>query len=150
MPPKKSVKENPIIEKEEDEDILLDESDKDEEEFFTKNSYISFMEKNGIEYLGNSFYTDNDLHKEDIIVPREYRITSEIMSLAEYTRVISERAKQIENGSPIFIDVKNIHDPILIAEKEIKQKKSPMIINRYLTRHIKEEWEVNEMNLPFI
>lgn len=148
MPPKKSVKETPI--KEEDEDILLDESDKDEEEFFTKNSYISFMEKNGIEYLGNSFYTDNDLHKEDIIVPREYRITSEIMSLAEYTRVISERAKQIENGSPIFIDVKNIHDPILIAEKEIKQKKSPMIINRYLTRHIKEEWAVNEMNLPFI
>jgi DNA-directed RNA polymerase I, II, and III subunit RPABC2 len=71
------------------------------------------------------------------------------MSYAEYARVISERAKQIENGSPIFIESKNEHSPINIAEKEVRQKKCPLKVVRYLTKNIKEEWSVNEMIIPF-
>jgi DNA-directed RNA polymerase I, II, and III subunit RPABC2 len=89
------------------------------------------------------------LHKEDVVIAPEKRTTSEIMSQAEYARVVSERAKQIENGSPIFISLKNDHNPIKIAEKEIKQKKCPLKITRYLTKNIKEEWLVNEMVIPF-
>jgi DNA-directed RNA polymerase I, II, and III subunit RPABC2 len=135
-----------------DEDIVDDVIDNEfkEEEFFNQDSYYNFIKKNHIEPLSNSYTTNNDLHHEVIVVPQEYRITSEIMTLAEYARVKSERAKQIENGSPIFINIKNDHDPIIIAEKEIKQKKSPMIIERFLTKNIKEEWVVNEMIVPFI
>lgn len=121
-----------------------------EEEFFNQSSYYNFITKNRIEPLSDSFTTNNQLHHEIIVVPKEYRLTSEIMTLAEYTRVKSERAKQIENGSPIFITLKNEHDPIVIAEKEIRQKNSPMMISRFLTKNIKEEWEVNEMIIPFI
>lgn len=122
----------------------------DEEAFFNSDSYINFIKKNNIEMLGDDIYTSNDLHKVDIVVPNDKRITSEIMTLAEYTRVVSERAKQIENGSPIFInDIKGENNPIKIAEMEILDKKSPMLITRFLYKNIKEIYAVNEMIIPF-
>ena len=122
----------------------------DEEEFFNKDSYLNFIKKNNIEILADDAYINNDLHKIDIIVPNDRRITSEIMTLAEHTRVISERAKQIENGSPIFIsDIGNESNPIKIAEMEILKKQSPMLITRYLNKNIKEIYSVNEMVIPF-
>ena len=123
--------------------------DYEEEVFFNKDSYNSFIKKNNIEMLGDDLYTYNDLHHIDIVAPNNYRITSEIMTEAEHTRVISERVKQIENGSPIFIDPGNETDPIRLAEKEIREKMSPIKIERYLSKTIKEIWDVNEMAIPF-
>lgn len=123
--------------------------DFEEEKFFNEDSYNNFVKRVKIDMLSTNFLVNNDLHKEELIVPDDYRMTSEIMTLAEYTRVIEERAKQIENGSPIFITLKTESDPIKIAEKEIKQKKCPLKIARFLTKNIKEEWDVNEMILPF-
>jgi len=140
---KEEIKEEAV---QDEEDNELDEEDDD---FFNQNSYDTFTTKYGIQKLSHNYYTNNDIHKEDVVVPIEDRITSEIMTHAEYTRVISERAKQIENGSNIFITLKNEHDPIKIAEKEIKQKRCPLKIIRYLTKNIKEEWSVNEMIIPF-
>jgi DNA-directed RNA polymerase subunit K/omega len=151
MPPKKKEPKEPkdLVNEEgiiNDDDIINEEL---EEEFFNQNSYDSFTYRNKIEILSSNHYTNNDLHKEDAVVPKGHRITSEIMTHAEYTRVVSERAKQIENGSPIFIILKNEHDPIKISEKEIRQKRCPLKIMRYLTKNIKEEWSVNEMIIPF-
>lgn len=123
------------------------ESD-NEEAFFNEDSYKSFVKKNRIEVLDKNNYTDNNLHKIVITTPRSERITSEIMTLAEYTRVISERASQIQNGSIIFIDIGNETDLIKIAKMEISLKKSPMKITRFITDNIVEIWEVNEMILP--
>ncbi len=120
----------------------------EEENFFDQTAYDQFTQKYGIEHLSN-YYTNNDLHKEDVVISKDKRITSEIMTHAEYTRVISERAKQIENGSPIFIKLTTEHDPVKIAEKEVEQKKCPLSVVRYITKNIKEEWEVNEMVVPF-
>lgn len=79
------------------------------------------------------------------IVPDDERITSEIMTLAEYTRVLSERAQQISDGSPIFVDIGDESDPIKIAEMEIKQRRCPIEIRRHITKDIVEVWKVNEM-----
>jgi DNA-directed RNA polymerase subunit K/omega len=95
------------------------ENEYHEEQFFNKNSYKSFAEKHDLKIFDDENYINTDLHKELIVMPDDKRITSEIMSLAEYTRVISERASQIENGAPIFVDVKNETNPIKIAEMEI-------------------------------
>jgi DNA-directed RNA polymerase I, II, and III subunit RPABC2 len=94
-------------------------------------------------------YVDNSLHKIDIVTPNDYRISSEIMSIAEYTRVISERSSHIQKGAKIFIEVGLESDPIKIAKNELKQKKSPMEIRRYTSRNILEVWSVNEMIIPF-
>lgn len=128
---------------------LVEKDDFNEEQFFNNDSHNNFIEKNNIHALDDKIYINNNQHKIDIVVPDEYRITSEIMTLAEYTRVISERAKQIEDNAPIFIDIENETNPIKIAEKEIKQKKSPMKIRRYLTANILEIWKVNCMVIPF-
>lgn len=122
----------------------------DEQEFFNKDSHTNFIKKNNIDVLDSEMYTNNDLHKIDIYGSDDTRQTSEIMTLAEYTRVVSERAKQIENGSPIFIqDIGDESNPIIIAEMEIVQKKCPMLITRYLSANIVEIYKVNEMIIPF-
>lgn len=123
--------------------------DYEEEVFFNTNSYNNFIKKNNIEFLGNEMYTNNNTHKIDIVVPKDKRITSEIMTLAEFTRVISERAKQIENGAPIFCDTNGETNLIKIAEMEIALKCCPMKITRFITTNIKEIWAISEMVPPF-
>jgi DNA-directed RNA polymerase subunit K/omega len=124
------------------------DSDNNDETFFNKDSYKAFIKKNNIQILDDNNYINNDLHKINIVTPNNYRQTSEIMTLAEYTRVISERASQIQNGSVIFIDIGNETDLIKIAKLEISLKKSPMKITRSITTNIVEIWEVNEMIVP--
>lgn len=36
-------------------------------------------------------------------------------------------------------------DPILIAEKELNEKKIPFVIRRYLPDNTFEDWKVNEL-----
>lgn len=162
MPPKKSVKAQSLpkatVKEEQEPDAVEEITDsvedlsidnREEEEFFNRDSYDAFTKRNGIEILSSNYYVDNDLHKEDVIVATDDRRTSEIMTQSEYTRCVSERAKQIENGSIILITLKNEHEPIAIAEKEIRMKKSPLMIKRYISRNIYEVWSVNEMAIPF-
>ncbi len=135
-------------------DLLLDESLEVEDEFkeevfFNEDSYNEFIRKYNIPIFGKSAYLDNDINKEYIITPKKYRITSDILSPFELARVVAERAKQIENGSIIFVDTKLEHDPIKIAKMEIMQRKCPLKIVRKITSNIVEEYEVNEMILPF-
>ncbi len=150
---KKSKKSDEVIEEDNEDKEIDDNEDEEmeyeEEQFFNEDSYKNFIKKYDIELLNHELYTDNDIHKKDIVVPNDKRITSEIMTMAEYTRVISERAKQIYDGSPIFTSVDNEFNPIRIAEKEVHEKKCPLKISRYITRNIKEEFAVNEMVPPF-
>jgi DNA-directed RNA polymerase I, II, and III subunit RPABC2 len=145
----KNIDINDAEEVEDDIDNIDDNDAEDDGEFFNDDSYNAFTKRNGIELLSETNYTNNDLHKIEITTPNDRRITSEIMTLAEYTRVISERAKQIENGSMIFVDLEGLSNPIKIAEMEILQKKSPIKVIRYITSHIKEIYSVNEMVVPF-
>jgi len=130
-------------------DKKSEDSEYEEEEFFNKQSYNNFIIKNNIHALNDEKYINSNLHKEIVITPSELRRTSEIMTQAEYTRVISERAKQIENGADIFIESGNEIDPIKIAKNEIKKKQSPMQIKRKISPYIYEIWTVNELVIPF-
>lgn len=126
-----------------------DDGEYADEPVFNKESEILFITSNNIEVLGVDPSTDNNLHKEIIITPKDKRIMSDIMTSFEYTRVISERSKQIENNSPIFCDRGDETDIGKIAEMEILQKKCPINITRHLYKNIVEIWDVNEMVPPF-
>lgn len=77
------------------------------------------------------------------------RITSEIMTSFEYTQAVSMRARQIELGGPVYASgCQNITNPIIIAEREIEQKKCPLSIIRMITDVIAEKWDINEMAIP--
>jgi DNA-directed RNA polymerase subunit K/omega len=87
-------------------------------------------------------------HRNILIVPPDHRKTSEVMTEYEYAEVISHRAKHIENGGPVYVDIGNETDPIKMAEMEILQKKCPLSIRRVHNNLIAEIWDWNSMVLP--
>jgi DNA-directed RNA polymerase subunit K/omega len=87
-------------------------------------------------------------HKQIMIVPPDHRKTSEIMTEYEYTEVTSHRAKQIENGSPVYADVGEETNPIRMSEIEIRAKKCPLAVRRLHNALVGEIWHVNEMSIP--
>jgi DNA-directed RNA polymerase subunit K/omega len=98
--------------------------------------------------MGNVL-SDDLTHREYLIIPREHRRTSDIMSLAEYTAVLSIRAKHLENGAPPFVSV-NTADYAEVAKQEVLQKKCPLCIRRvHSNGRMVEVWDVNELGIPF-
>lgn len=74
--------------------------------------------------------------------------TLPIMTKFEKTRIIGQRAKQIETGSIPFIKVPdNIIDGYLIAELELQQRKLPFIIRRPIPNGTCEYWDVNDLEI---
>lgn len=66
----------------------------------------------------------------------------------ERTRVIGQRAKQIEYGAKPFISIPdNIIDGNLIAELELQQKKIPFIIRRPIPGGSFEYWSLKDLEI---
>jgi len=64
----------------------------------------------------------------------------------EKTRIIGQRAKQINSGAKPFIKVpENVIDGYLIAELELQQKKIPFIIRRPLNNGGSEYWNLKDL-----
>jgi len=140
-----------IINKISDDDTEIDEikdTDLETEELFNNtfkntNTSIKFNIFDPDKYV-------NNIHQEIIIIPNEHRKTSELITKFEFTDVISNRAKQIENGSKIFVDIGAEDNPITMAEMEIKMKQCPLSIRRFISNNIAEIWNVNEMIVPYV
>lgn len=112
----------------------------------TDNTYKILNSKAKI-HVFNPTEVHTELEKVIYIVPASERRTSEFMSKFEYTRVISERAQQIQNGSQIFVEPDPFMDEIEIAKLEVKLHKCPFIIRRlYPNGNVGEDWSVNEMS----
>jgi DNA-directed RNA polymerase I, II, and III subunit RPABC2 len=69
----------------------------------------------------------------------------------ERTRIIGQRAKQINAGGTAFVKVpENVIDGYLIAELELKEKRIPFIIRRPLPNGGSEYWNVRDLeNIAF-
>jgi len=69
-----------------------------------------------------------------------------ILTKYERTRIIGQRAKQINQGSKAFIDIpEGVIDGYLIAEMELRAKKIPFIIQRPMPNGSKEFWKVEDL-----
>lgn len=141
-------KKRKIVEKKEEPKPVYDEEEYDDYEEDDMDTLIETLSGKLKFHIFNPDKYEIETHKNIIIVPPEYRKTSEIMTEYEFTEVISHRAKQIENGSPVFTDVGNETDPIKMAELEIKRKKCPLAIRRIHNGLVAEVWHVNEMLVP--
>ena len=79
----------------------------------------------------------DDLHK-----------TVPFLSKYEKTRVLGQRAKQIENGHQPFVRVAdNVIDSYTIALHELEQKKIPFIIRRPLPSGGSEYWNLKDLEI---
>lgn len=139
-----------------DENNSDDESEEEEEEDdlkklendITKDYLLSFHPElkqiNFNELLSLSKITRN---KKGIIVDPLHK-TFPYLTKFERAKILGQRAKQINNGSPIFVKVTpNIIDGHTIALMELKQKKIPFIIKRPMPNGSSEYWKVSDLNM---
>ncbi|XP_045465844.1 DNA-directed RNA polymerases I, II, and III subunit RPABC2 [Harmonia axyridis] len=78
-------------------------------------------------------------------VPKEKRITSKYMTKYERARVLGTRALQISMCAPVMVELDGETDPLQIAMKELKERKIPIIIRRYLPDNSYEDWGIDEL-----
>jgi|JI8StandDraft_1071087.scaffolds.fasta_scaffold526443_1 DNA-directed RNA polymerase subunit K/omega len=127
-----------------DEDVVFEELDDDADEEVVEEE--AEAEPDVIE-------TNADNRRILQVVPRDERVTSEIIQLTELVEAIGIRTTEIERGSPVFTDYDSLSDPIAIARKEFYDRKSPLILQRQIgidkngIVHV-EEWPVREMTYP--
>ena len=77
----------------------------------------------------------------------EARTTTPFLTKYEKARVIGARALQISKNAPILVNPQEETDPILIAEKELREHKIPFIIRRFLPDGSFEDWAVKDLKL---
>jgi DNA-directed RNA polymerase I, II, and III subunit RPABC2 len=89
------------------------------------------------------------LTSEDVVQlqsqPNQERVTLPILTRYERGRVLGARAIQISHGAPPLIDTGGELDPVRIAEMELRARKSPLIIRRFLPNGTHEDWSIQEL-----
>ena len=60
------------------------------------------------------------------------RTTTPYMTKYERARILGTRALQISMNAPVLVDLEGETDPLQIAIKELREKKIPLIVRRYL------------------
>ena len=79
------------------------------------------------------------------VIDKAKRITTRYMTKYERARVLGTRALQISMNAPVMVDIDNETDPLKIAMKELRDRKIPMIIRRYLPDGSYEDWNLDEL-----
>merc|ERR1719189_1416832 len=73
------------------------------------------------------------------------RITTPYMTKYERARVLGTRALQIAMCAPVMVELEGETDPLQIAMKELKMRKIPIIIRRYMPDGSFEDWAIDEL-----
>ncbi|KAE8210627.1 hypothetical protein CF327_g5526 [Tilletia walkeri] len=77
--------------------------------------------------------------------PNAERITTPYMTKYERARILGTRALQISMNAPVLVAVEGETDPLIIAQKELSEKRIPLVIRRYLPDGSYEDWQVSEL-----
>jgi DNA-directed RNA polymerase subunit K/omega len=144
------------FDEDEDEDEAEDEDeDKGSSEYFQKlksnvrESYIATYHPESLSHNYDEIQTLSRVVRNSagIIVDDLHR-TIPIMTKYEKTRILGQRAKQLNEGAPAFIKIDStVIDGYLIAVKELEQKKTPFIIRRPLPNGGSEYWRVQDLEI---
>jgi DNA-directed RNA polymerase I, II, and III subunit RPABC2 len=73
------------------------------------------------------------------------RVTTRYLTKYERARVLGTRALQISMNAPVMVDLDGETDPLRIAEKELRERKIPIIVRRYLPDGTHEDWGIDEL-----
>ena len=157
---KKSKKSKPLQTNivEDNDDEYDDDDDEDEENYLQKfNQEISknYIHEFHPECLNENFEEIIKLSKvirdDNGLIIDPFHKTIPFLTKYEKTRILGQRAKQIENGAKPFVKVpETIIDSYIIAELELQQKKIPFIIRRPLPNGAFEYWNVKDLdNIAF-
>ncbi|KAJ0838442.1 putative DNA-directed RNA polymerase [Helianthus annuus] len=87
----------------------------------------------------------DDEDKEEQEQGERPRKTSKYMTKYERARILGTRALQISMNAPVMVELEGETDPLEIAMKELREKKIPFTIRRYLPDGSYEDWGVDEL-----
>ncbi|KAG2206446.1 hypothetical protein INT46_006974 [Mucor plumbeus] len=76
---------------------------------------------------------------------RTERITTPYLTKYERARILGTRALQISLSAPVMIDIDGESDALKIANKELREKKIPLIIRRFMPDGTYEDWKVKDL-----
>ncbi|CAN8073995.1 unnamed protein product [Agarophyton chilense] len=80
--------------------------------------------------------------------PAEEKITTKFLTKYERARILGTRALQLSMGAPPMVEVMGDTDPLVIAKRELQEKKIPITIRRFLPDGTYEDWTLQELNIP--
>ena len=136
---------------------LSDDEDEDDEdiEYFQKfdeelkNNYLESIHPESKHYNYNEIANlCNVVRNSNGVIIDELHKTQSWISKYEYTRIIGQRVKQLNQGVKPFIEVpNNIIDNSIIADMELKEKKLPFIIRRPLPNGGSEFWKLKDLEI---
>ncbi|KXX75917.1 DNA-directed RNA polymerases I, II, and III subunit RPABC2 [Madurella mycetomatis] len=87
----------------------------------------------------------NEKSHKDKKIPNDQRSTTPFMTKYEKARILGTRALQISMNAPVLVDLEGETDPLQIAIKELREKKIPLIVRRYLPDGYYEDWTCEEL-----
>ncbi|KAK9749343.1 hypothetical protein RND81_02G119300 [Saponaria officinalis] len=76
---------------------------------------------------------------------KQQRKTTKYMTKYERARILGTRALQISMNAPVMVELDGEIDPLEIAMKELRERKIPFTIRRYLPDGSFEDWGVDEL-----
>ncbi|KAK8821772.1 DNA-directed RNA polymerases I, II, and III subunit RPABC2-like protein [Blastocystis sp. ATCC 50177/Nand II] len=82
----------------------------------------------------------------DATVPVSQKVTTPYLTKYERARILGTRALQLSMNAPPMVEVPDQTDTLQIALEELKQKKIPLIIRRFLPSGKYEDWRLDELN----
>ena len=138
--------------------IIIDDDDEDDDDY---DMYLQKFDQEINNNYINQFHPECLIHNSDeidklskvirdennIIVDPLHK-TNPYLTKYERTRVLGQRAKQIETGANPFVKVpENIIDSLIIAELELKEKKIPFIIKRPIPGGAFEYWKLKDLEI---
>ena len=119
---------------------------------FNKESKNDFIASNHQECLSKNLDEIKDLlhvirDKNNIIIDELHK-TLPILTKYEKTRILGIRIKQLNNGALPYVKIaEDLLDSFIIAEKELKEKKIPFIIQRPLPNNTFEYWKLEDLEI---
>jgi DNA-directed RNA polymerases I, II, and III subunit RPABC2 len=104
-----------------------------------ESTEVEFNKTTEVENI-HTFISDYEKNKKTYI-------TSNVLTKYEKTKILSERAQQIEDGSPPYIaNFERYTTSYAIAIEEMNQKKIPFIVKRSMSySNYSEYWKLKDM-----
>ncbi|KAJ3704294.1 hypothetical protein LUZ61_007999 [Rhynchospora tenuis] len=99
--------------------------------------------ENNNEDAPDDVVAEEDKEQQEPVV--RVRKTSKYMTKYERARILGTRALQISMNAPVMVELEGETDPLEIAMKELRERKIPFTIRRYLPDGSYEDWGVDEL-----
>jgi len=124
-----------------DDDYELEDEEEEEYEDNEEEVDVDNIEIKKYDYENNNIISE----KEEIILNKEDRISSNRLSKYEMVRILGERTKQLTmGGKPLVKNYEGLSYE-KIAEEELKLNMIPYIIKRTLPNGKIEKWYLDEL-----